>query len=103
MVVEHTPVGPELDSIAASVNLSTPDTLDAEHKVLKQTLTGLSGKAFDTTYMSSQVKDHQKMISLFENEVASGANTRLKDFANRHLPHLRVHLQRADSIRNVIR
>jgi putative membrane protein len=71
LVVEHTPVGPELDSIAGLVNLSTPDTLDAEHKVLQQTLTGLSGKAFDTTYLSSQVRDPQKIISLFENEAVN--------------------------------
>lgn len=103
MVMDHTPVAPELDSIASSLGLSSPDTLDAEHKALKQTLTTLTGKAFDTTYISSQVRDHQKMIALFEQETASGQNTRLKNFAAKHLPHLRMHLAKADSIRNVIK
>jgi putative membrane protein len=103
MVIEHTPVGVELDSIAASLNLTAPDSLDAEHKTLRQTLSTLTGRAFDSTYIASQVNDHQKMIQLFEQEASSGANTRLKNFATKHLPHLRSHLQRADSIRTVIR
>jgi putative membrane protein len=104
MVADHTPVGVELDSIAASLNLTAPDSLDAEHVALRQTLSGLSGRAFDSTYIASQVKDHQRMISVFEQEVSAGANTKLKNFASSHLPHLRLHLQKADSIRtNVIR
>jgi putative membrane protein len=103
MVTEHTAAGAELDSIAGSLNLSTPDTLDLEHKVLKAALTALSGKAFDSTYIASQVKDHQKSIMVFEQEATYGANARLKNFATKHLPHLRMHLQKADSLRNVLK
>jgi putative membrane protein len=103
MVTDHTMVGAELDSIAASLNLSTPDTLDAKHKQLKQTLSTVSGRTFDSIYIASQIEDHQFAIHVFEQERTYGANTRLRNFAAKHLPHLQMHLQKADSIKNVIR
>jgi putative membrane protein len=98
MVTDHQPTLEELENIVDDFNVDVPRTLDAEHQQKKQMLMTLSGYTFDTAYIHSQVKDHQKMIALFESQIANGMEQRLKDYASKHLPHLQEHLETADSI-----
>jgi putative membrane protein len=98
MVEDHQPALNELKSIANDYDVTLSETLDAEHQQLKQRLMGMSGYAFDTAYIHSQVKDHQKVIAMFESEIANGKEQRFKDYANKYLPHIRMHLVKADSI-----
>ncbi|RYY10306.1 MAG: DUF4142 domain-containing protein [Chitinophagaceae bacterium] len=98
MVADHTTAKLELKDIATSLGVYAPDSLDAEHVQLKAQLMLLSGRAFDSVYIHSQVKDHQKAIALFEAQAGSGENRRLIDYANKQLPHLRMHLHTADSL-----
>ncbi len=62
----------------------------------------LSGYSFDTAYINSQVKGHQEVAALFEKETNDGKEARLKNYAEKLLPHIRMHLTRADSIRKVL-
>jgi len=98
MVTDHSGAGAELKSIASSLGLYAPDSLDAEHVALKAQLNGLSGRAFDSVYIHAQVKDHQKTIALFEQESRDGDHSQLVNFANKTLPHLREHLDKANSL-----
>lgn len=100
MITDHQMAGSRLDSIATSLGLSTPDSLDAEHVALKAQLDTLSGRAFDSVYINTQVSDHQENITLFQGQRDNGTNQRLKDFAGSVLPSLQMHLQLADSISN---
>jgi putative membrane protein len=74
------------------------DTIDAAHVTLMQTLQGLSGRAFDSTYIVNQVSDHQKTVTDFQTELSSGSRSEVKDYANKYLPKIQMHLQKADSI-----
>jgi putative membrane protein len=99
MVTDHTQAFFELKALADSMNFTLPSSPDSAHIVLKQQLTALNGTAFDSLYINSQVSDHQKAIALFETQASGGFDIRLKNYANKYLPGLRMHLRMADSIR----
>lgn len=100
METDHQQAYNELKALGSDVDVSIPDEPDAKHKQIKQQLMELTGRAFDSTYMHLQVEDHQKTITLFENQAKNGKDERVKNYANKYLPHLRMHLQIADSIAN---
>ena len=98
MVSEHTTSQDQLQSLAGDLGLVAPDSLDAEHMMLKTQLQSLNGRSFDSVYIHAQVRDHQRTIALFENQINAGENSRLRDFAREQMPHLREHLDMADSL-----
>jgi putative membrane protein len=102
MMEDHQTALDELKAIAANYEVTLSETLDAEHQQLKQQLMTMSGHSFDSTYISSQVKDHQKVITMFQNEIANGTNGDLKAYASKYLPHIQAHLAKADSISAVM-
>jgi putative membrane protein len=102
MIADHTNAQNKLDSIADAYNVVLPDTLDAYHRNLRTMLMSLQGYSFDTAYINSQVRDHERTIALFETEADDGNNERLRNYANEMLPHLREHLEHADSLANVL-
>ena len=95
MVMDHTMAQTSLDSIANAVTVTLPSGPDSMHQVMAQQLMTLSGKTFDSTYINSQVTDHQKTISLFEDEIANGRHQLVKNFANKNLPTIRMHYEMA--------
>jgi Predicted outer membrane protein len=101
MVEDHTNAGNQLKSIASELSLQVKDSLDAEHVLLMDTLQTVTGRAFDSVYIHSQVRDHHKAIALFQNEAQNGQNMKLKKFANDLLPKLQMHLHHADSLSKV--
>jgi putative membrane protein len=95
MISEHTTALNDLQGLVDDSDVTLSTDLDAEHQQLKAKLSALSGIAFDTAYINSQVKDHRKAIALFQQESANGKDNGLKGYANDKLPHLQEHLQLA--------
>jgi putative membrane protein len=102
MVNEHTTAQNELKGIVNGRGVTLPTTPDQEHQQLKQQLMSLNGMAFDSAYIHNQVIDHQKTQTLFQNEQTGGKDQRLKNYATKYLPHIQMHLQKADSIKNAM-
>jgi putative membrane protein len=98
MVTDHTTAKTQLMDIADDLNIHTRDSLDAANMALNTQLGTLAGRAFDSVYIHSQVMMHTQTISLFQNEINSGVNTRLRNYASQQLPHLQAHLQSAQTI-----
>ena len=98
MVTEHGQAQTDLQNVYSSVGQTTPDTVDAEHQALMARLNSLTGHSFDTAYINSQVKDHQKTLIIFQSEINDGDNSNVKNYANTYLPHIQMHLQKADSL-----
>jgi putative membrane protein len=100
MKSDHQEAYTELQQIAGSFSSSVtvPVTPDQEHQDKMQQLMALSGHTFDTAYMKAQVSDHQRTIDLFQTEANSNGDARLKAYANKYLPIIRMHLNMADSI-----
>ncbi|RZK08846.1 MAG: DUF4142 domain-containing protein [Flavobacterium sp.] len=102
MVLEHNLAQSDLKTRGSEAGIAVSDTVDAEHKALMTYLNSLSGYSFDTAYMNSQVKDHQKTINFFQMEISGGQHQRIKSYANEYLPHIQQHFTRADSIRKAL-
>jgi putative membrane protein len=98
MVTEHTQAQTDLQTLYSNLGRTMPDTVDAEHQALMTRLNALTGRSFDTAYINSQVRDHQKTLTIFQSEVSSGNNTNVRGYANTYLPHIQMHLQKADSL-----
>jgi putative membrane protein len=98
MVAEHTTAQSELKGLADKWNIETPTTPDSMHIAIMKQMEPLMGRAFDTAYMKSQVMDHNTALQLFQQEANSGENQKLRDYANKYIPHIMMHKQMADSI-----
>ena len=99
MIMDHGKAMTSLDSLASQYdNVTLPSTIDSAHAAMKTQLMALNGNAFDSAYIHGQIADHMKTISLFQGEASNGDRQALKDFANKSLPMLNMHLQLADSV-----
>lgn len=98
MNTDHTQAQTDLKSVGTTVGVTVPDSIDAAHVTLMQTLNGLSGREFDSVYITNQITDHQATIAAFQAEQTSGGRSQVMDFANTYLPKIQMHLQKADSI-----
>jgi len=84
---------------AVGASVTVPDSLDAEHTEMKKKLMRAGGKTFDKEYITAMVDGHRKVVALFEQEISGGSNGAVKQFATNTLPHIKMHLQRAESIK----
>jgi putative membrane protein len=98
MVTEHGQAQTDLQTVANGIGMTLPDSVDAEHRALMTRLNSLSGRAFDTAYINSQVRDHQKTLSIFQMENSSGNNQSVRNYSNTYTPHIQMHLRVADSL-----
>jgi putative membrane protein len=95
MVTDHTAANQQLVALAQAKEMTPPDSMDMTHEQLYKQLQGMSGPAFDQAYMKSQVQDHQDAVQTFENEVATGSDAEVRNFAQQTLPTLQQHLEMA--------
>jgi putative membrane protein len=99
MVEDHGKAGDELKQAASQGNLTLPTDLSTKDKTTYDSLSKLSGAAFDRAYAKHMVKDHEEDIADFNKEVSSGQNPAIKDFATQTLPTLQDHLKEAKEMR----
>jgi putative membrane protein len=72
--------------------------MSPQQRQLANRLAQLRGAGFDRAYMQQMVDDHQKAVTLFENQAKNGKDKELKAFAEKHLPALKDHLKAAQDI-----
>jgi putative membrane protein len=99
MVADHTKAGDELKRAVAQENITLPDDISAKDKATYDSLSKLSGAAFDRAYARDMVKDHEEDIADFNKEANGGKNAAIKDFATQTLPTLQDHLKEAKEMR----
>src|SRR5207302_2674341 len=90
--LDHSKANDELKEVAKKESIPIPDSLDAKHRARVDSLSKLSGSAFDRAYIKDQLKDHQQDVKEFQNEASSGSMPAVKDFASKTLPTLQEHL-----------
>jgi putative membrane protein len=96
MVRDHSKGGDKLKAIAASKNLTLPDSLSPDMQKEMTDLQNKSGKDFDKAYISMMVDDHKKDIKEFENEAKNGSDADIRGFADSSLHMLNMHLDAAE-------
>lgn len=75
-----------------------PRDLDAPHLAFRNQLAQLSGNAFDLAYLQAEVQDGQAAITVFTQEVTTGAEPDLNRFAADALPLLQRRVQLAQGM-----
>ena len=97
MLSEHQQAQNELLPMAETKRVTVPTSPDERHMAIKQQLSQMSGRAFDSAYIITQVNDHKATLEMFVNEITNGMDQQVKDYANKYLPHIQMHFNRADS------
>jgi putative membrane protein len=97
MVVSHIPVVDGLNSILQRKRIvAPPETLlQGAYDSMIASLKSDAGTAFDRDYVEGQVDYQKGNAALFQYEIQNGADPGLKEFAQRTLPKIEDHLQRA--------
>src|SRR3984957_15451599 len=97
MVVSHIPVVDGLTSILQRKRIvAPPETLlQGAYDSMIASLKSDVGAAFDRDYVEGQVDYQKGNAALFRYEIQNGADPGLKEFAQRPLPKIEDHLQRA--------
>ena len=86
MVTDHSKANDNLKPIADSNGVQWPTKLTGEPKALYDKLSGLSGAAFDKTYIHAMVEGHQQTAKDYETESGKVKDPQLKSISTRHYP-----------------
>lgn len=103
MVMDHGKANAELMSIAKTKNITLPAGLDAEHQAKSDSLSKLSGSAFDKAYVQTMIEGHQKTLALMQSEASGGKDTELKAFAAKTAPVVQMHLEHIQKIQGSLK
>lgn len=95
---DHTAVGDQVKSFASQRNVSLPAAPSDDKQKMINDMDKMSGKAFDKDFISMMVKSHNDGISLYEDTKANASDVDIKNFADKTLPTLRMHLDSAKAI-----
>ena len=98
MIKDHGKAGDELKPIAQKLNVNIPDQVSSEHQATIDKLSKLKGDKFDKAYAEAMVKDHKKVVSMFEKNEGQLQDADLKKFATDTLPTLKEHLDMAQKL-----
>lgn len=91
IITEHSANDAKLHTLAAKYNVKLPNQPDARHKAMAKKLAKQTGSAFDNAYITSQMKDHGKTISLLRMEMEKGKNSEVRSFATETLGAVLAH------------
>lgn len=100
MVKDHTASNEELTKIAQTKKLELPMAPSTSFKEPLQQLTTVTGPQHDRFYMERfGVDGHKETLQIYEREIREGQDGELKRYAERWVPTLRAHLDRAEKVR----
>jgi putative membrane protein len=102
MIKDHGAGGEKLTALAASQNITLPDSVSQKQQKEKERLQRKSGAAFDEAYINMMVDDHKQDINEFEKTATNGTAPGIKTFAADNLKMLHVHLDSAMNIQKLV-
>ena len=100
MVEDHGKANDELKSIASSKGIDVPSALDSKHQKMYDSLSGMSGKAFDKAYLADMTKGHAAADDLMTTEASSGSDSDLKSFASKTDQTVKMHISMLKDIKS---
>lgn len=101
MLADHQQMGGELQALAGQkgVELKAVDVTD-DHGYKR--LAGKSGTDFDKDYIGVMTDDHEDAAKLFQKEATDGKDADVKAFAEKYLPTIQQHLDRAQALKGTL-
>ena len=98
IVADHTKANEELKALAAKKGVEASAVIDPKHADTFQELEKVSGAEFDKNFLAEMVKGHKKCVSSFEAASTDVTDSDVKAFANKMLPTLKAHLEKAKEL-----
>lgn len=98
MISEHTAAQNQVNTLAAARGVPLPKVLPPELQIKVNTLSTLSGAAFDTAYLNEQVVGHQATLSVLLNEQTAGQDAAVVALAAQLQPIVTDHLVQAQAL-----
>ncbi|GAA5514611.1 hypothetical protein Dcar01_03367 [Deinococcus carri] len=98
MVNDHTNAQNQVAALATRKGVPLPKMLPPELQLKINTLSGMSGAAFDAAYAREMVVSHQLTVSIMQNEQAAGKDADVVALANQQLPIITQHLAEAQAL-----
>jgi putative membrane protein len=98
MVADHTAINEKMKPIADAMGVMLPHRLNKMDQAELDKLSLLSGKDFDTEYLSNMVKDHHKDLHEFREEAANTTDPALKDTVTEAAQVIKQHSVMADKL-----
>jgi putative membrane protein len=95
---DHSAANQQVKSLADQRHVDVPSTISDDKQKMYNDMQKKTGKAFDKEYISMMVKSHNDGISLFENTRSNASDIDVKNFADKTLPTLKMHLDSAKAI-----
>ena len=102
MIKDHEEGGKKLKALAASKNITLPDSISNRQQREKERLQKKNGDAFDNAYINMMIEDHKKDIRDFEKQANNGTNPDIKAFASNSLKMLQAHLDSAINLQKMV-
>lgn len=98
LVQDHTKAYDELSAVAKKTGETVPTGIDIRRNHAIEQLMHDKGAAFDRRFLSHEIQDHKKAIAEFKREAEKGQNPDVKAYAQKMLPTLQEHLQKAEEL-----
>jgi putative membrane protein len=98
LVTDHTKVNDELKMLATNKNVDLSAVIDPKDAGTFQKLEKYSGAEFDKEYLAAVVSSHKTCVSAFEDISKESKDTDVKAFADKTLPALKAHHDKAKEL-----
>ena len=92
MVDDHTALNKDMDTVADALGVMLPKKMDKDSQAEYDKLNGLSGKDFDTEYLTYTVKMHWQTLHAFYMEASAAADPDLQTEVVKALGTMHQHL-----------
>lgn len=102
MIEQHTAANNEMIQLAQRKNIALPTDLTATQKADLNSLSSLTGDAFDRAYMQWNLAAHENDVAAFKQQATQGTDADTRALANLTLPILKTHLALAKDISSSI-
>ncbi|MEQ1752411.1 MAG: DUF4142 domain-containing protein [Prosthecobacter sp.] len=98
LATDHAKANLELKELAASKGVEPSTVIAPAHAETYQKLEKASGVEFDKEFLEVAVSSHKKCVSNFEEAAKDSKDSDLKEWAEKMLPGLRTHLEKAKEL-----
>jgi putative membrane protein len=97
---DHTKALNELKSLAQTKAITVPVEEKDDAKKDLEKMRSEDAKDFDSKWLNKMEDEHEKDIKKFENESEKSKDAELKSWAEKTLPHLRMHLEKVKACKD---
>jgi putative membrane protein len=99
---EQKPLNAQIVRLATGRGLSPANAPDAPSQQEYDTLSGLTGRAFDRAYLQGRLAAQQEQLALFQGEIENGTDPEVKAFAARYIGVVQRHLEAVERLNDTV-